>query len=917
MALVLKDRVLETCTSPGTGTITLLGAVTGYQAFSTVGNGNTCYYAIADQNGANWEVGIGTYSSGTLARTTVLSSSNAGSLTNFSTGSQNVFLTYPSERSVNLSSAALTSGRVAYATTDGLLTDSANLVFNGTNLGIGTGVTPNKPLTIYKVSDDAEIRLQAGTNDLYLSARNSGGQFDIFNASNAGITFGTNNTERMRITSTGFVGIGTSSPLVTLHVSNSVTNTAGAGTELLQIANTRVNTSSSGAAISFVTNEISGSDQYKRAQITGEYDDASNLNGRLLFATTNTSGTLISRMRIDANGNVGIGTATATIGTRLVLATDDTTTTGQLRYARSADVTYYWETGRDNQVTGDFLFSNATGSTKTERMRITAAGNLGLGVTPSAWTTNYGIKSFDIVNGCLYGATADLNVVFNGYYNGTNFIYKVTDFATKYTQLSGQHQFFTAPSGTAGNAITFTQAMTLTASGNLGLGTTDPDYGSYGATERILGITGVATNRGRLSLQNTSTGSSGVAGTVAFFNGSTLLASLDVNADGATNKGLYAFNTNNGTSVSERMRITSAGNVGIGTTSPQANLQVTSSAFPVLKVADGLGGGAVALGDSTISSNYVGIWRGAANSISGGGFLNVQGNNIAFMSTDNVFGSATRTMTLDNGGNLLLGTTASNYRLNVKGGGTVGDSSVYAQFTTLDTGTTATDGLLIGLGVGSSPAAYFGQYENAPVIFLTNGTEKMRIDSSGNLLVGTTSQSTQTGRLEVHSGSASTAGMFKTTAGATAAWACDFWNADTTGNNLFVEFATETSYTARGSITYNRAGGLTVYNTTSDQRLKTNIINAPSALSKINSIQIRSFDWIETGNHIDFGVIAQELEQVAPETVTQGEDKEDGSIKRAWAVDTSVLVPAMIKAIQEQQALIESLTTRLTALENK
>lgn len=58
MALVLKDRVLETCTSPGTGTITLLGAVTGYQAFSTVGNGNTCYYAIADQNGANWEVGI-------------------------------------------------------------------------------------------------------------------------------------------------------------------------------------------------------------------------------------------------------------------------------------------------------------------------------------------------------------------------------------------------------------------------------------------------------------------------------------------------------------------------------------------------------------------------------------------------------------------------------------------------------------------------------------------------------------------------------------------------------------------------------------------------------------------------------------------------------------------------------------------
>ena len=183
--------------------------------------------------------------------------------------------------------------------------------------------------------------------------------------------------------------------------------------------------------------------------------------------------------------------------------------------------------------------------------------------------------------------------------------------------------------------------------------------------------------------------------------------------------------------------------------------------------------------------------------------------------------------------------------------------------------------------------------------------------------MGTTSQSTNPGKLEVWSSSASTTGMFKTTAGATAAWACDFWNADTAGNNLFIEFATETTYLARGSITYNRAGGITVYNTTSDQRLKENIVNAPSALSKINSVQIRSFDWKETGNHVDFGVIAQELEQVAPEAVTQGEDKEDGSIKRAWGVDTSALVPTMIKAIQEQQALIESLITRLTALENK
>ena len=108
MAFVVKDRVQETCLSPGTGTVTLLGASTGYQTFSAaIGNGNTTYYAIADQSGANWEVGLGTYSSSgnTLARTTVLASSNAGSLVNFSSGTQNVWVDYPAGKSVYLDSS--------------------------------------------------------------------------------------------------------------------------------------------------------------------------------------------------------------------------------------------------------------------------------------------------------------------------------------------------------------------------------------------------------------------------------------------------------------------------------------------------------------------------------------------------------------------------------------------------------------------------------------------------------------------------------------------------------------------------------------------------------------------------------------------------------------------------------------------
>lgn len=102
MALVLLDRVRELTTTTGTGTITLNGAVSGFQAFSVIGNGNSTYYTIYHQSTGDWEVGIGTYTSSgtTLSRTTVLSSSNGGALVPFTTGSKDVFVTYPAERSV-------------------------------------------------------------------------------------------------------------------------------------------------------------------------------------------------------------------------------------------------------------------------------------------------------------------------------------------------------------------------------------------------------------------------------------------------------------------------------------------------------------------------------------------------------------------------------------------------------------------------------------------------------------------------------------------------------------------------------------------------------------------------------------------------------------------------------------------------
>ena len=100
MSLALADRVRQTSTSTGTGTITLDGSVEGYQSFEIIGNNNTTYYTIS--GGAQWEVGIGTYYGGTLARTTVISSST-GSKLDLATGTKDVFVTLPS-------SVAVTSG---------------------------------------------------------------------------------------------------------------------------------------------------------------------------------------------------------------------------------------------------------------------------------------------------------------------------------------------------------------------------------------------------------------------------------------------------------------------------------------------------------------------------------------------------------------------------------------------------------------------------------------------------------------------------------------------------------------------------------------------------------------------------------------------------------------------------------------
>lgn len=139
MAFVLADRVKETTTTTGTGTVTLLGASTGYQSFSAIGNGNNTYYTIAGQTGSEWEVGIGTYTSAgtTLSRDTVIASSNAGAKVVFSAGTKDVFVTYPAEYTAN----AVGGGIGAVLLNASTVTASGTIATGQNGLSVG-------PLTI-------------------------------------------------------------------------------------------------------------------------------------------------------------------------------------------------------------------------------------------------------------------------------------------------------------------------------------------------------------------------------------------------------------------------------------------------------------------------------------------------------------------------------------------------------------------------------------------------------------------------------------------------------------------------------------------------------------------------------------------------------------------------------------------------
>jgi hypothetical protein len=269
-------------------------------------------------------------------------------------------------------------------------------------------------------------------------------------------------------------------------------------------------------------------------------------------------------------------------------------------------------------------------------------------------------------------------------------------------------------------------------------------------------------------------------------------------------------------------------------------------------------------------------------------------------------GNATA-ITIDSSENVGIGTSSPSVNLEITESGSATNSVADVLKLNHITSGTAASGLGAGVvfsserpsgGINLTRGAIYGISGSDPdddgaLAFYTRTntsgsgfSEKLRIDSAGNLLVGTTSR-VGSGKLSILYTSSVDAGIAI--------------RSSVESYNTAIQFL-NTAGTQVGTV--NTSATSTTYNTSSDQRLKDNIADADDAGSKIDSIQVRKFDWIADGCHQEYGMVAQELQIVAPEAVHQPADSEE-----MMGVDYSKLVPMLVKEIQ-------SLRTRVQELEN-
>jgi hypothetical protein len=403
----------------------------------------------------------------------------------------------------------------------------------------------------------------------------------------------------------------------------------------------------------------------------------------------------------------------------------------------------------------------------------------------------------------------------------------------------------------ASDALSFTVAsaerMRIDASGRVGIGTSSPSAKVHAVGDNSDG-TNLATSasNAKVRFQNHSNSS------LSAYQGYT------------GNSSWYTQIANSaGTSSYDLSLNPYGGRVGIGTSSPSSSLHITAS-HPTVYL-ETSGGGATDAAYLQKYSNDVYLY----NKESAGNL---------YLGTDN----ATK-VTLDSSGRVGIGTSSpslfSDTQLMVRNdldnagiGIATGQSGKSARLRFFDN--SGNQDATIGIeGTG-----------NALFFTTVGGGESMRIDSSGNLLVGTTST--------LH---ANTGGLHVKATGSLHAMCVQ------AGGNGYGVVLNNSAGAVVGSIVMSASA--TSYNTSSDQRLKENIADADDAGSKIDSIQVRKYDWRADGSHQDYGMIAQELQTVAPEAVSGDADSEE-----MMGVDYSKLVPMLIKEIQ-------SLRNRVAQLE--
>jgi hypothetical protein len=348
-------------------------------------------------------------------------------------------------------------------------------------------------------------------------------------------------------------------------------------------------------------------------------------NHALVFASNGTE-----RMRITSAGNVGIGTSspTAKIDARLSGTSSGTvinvgnTGTGEFGGLGISDGGAYpvelWGSSLSFK-TGSSVYASAT-----EKMRLDSSGNLGLGVTPSAWTLGKSISVGD-VGSAVFGF-GGYNSLTSGAYFNSGWKYSSSSSSQKpalFVGSDGGFSWSTAAAGTAGNAITFTQAMTLDASGNLGIGTTSP----------IAKLQVKAQADGNIAVQPSSFVAGGVKLNV-FNDAGSANTALDISAQSIQ----FA------TAGTERMRIDSSGNLLVGTTTASTKVTVN------------LSGANDGITLRTTNEGAIGLLGmvnpGSNNDIQIGTLGN---NNLRFFTN----GTANERMRIDSSGNLLVGITSA------------------------------------------------------------------------------------------------------------------------------------------------------------------------------------------------------------------------------------------------------------------